>query len=158
MDIKDMLASIAYYRKCFTEAKERLGDAKAERDATPQGIAYNVIQEEVSRLGDEMVKREEQAREEIVKTYIETGNKKPAIGTGIRVSKGKLLIKNPVAAVEWAKKNMPIAVVESVDDKAVLAWAEQQAELPEWIERLEDKVTATIATDLSAYIIEELPF
>ena len=86
---------------------------------------------------------------ETVAVYTATGNKKPAPGVGIRVYKGKLRVVDTVAAIEWAKSAMPVAVIESIDEKQVLAWAEAQGdEPPAFIERDDDRVTATISKTL----------
>lgn len=77
--------------------------------------------------------------------FRETGNKKPAPGVGVRVS--KKLIYPERRALDWALQHAPVLVMRSLDKKAFEALMKTQ---PQDFVTEEETVTITLATDLEA--------
>lgn len=77
--------------------------------------------------------------------YAATGNKKPAPGVGVRVS--KKLIYPERQAFDWALENAPVLIVRTLDKKAFEALMKTQ---PQDFVTEEESVTITLATDLEA--------
>jgi hypothetical protein len=116
--------------------------ARTEMLATPQGIAFTARQQELADIKELLARAEAEARAAIVAAYRETGNKKPAEGAGIRVT--RKAVYDMALATAWAQVSAPALMV--LDAKAF-----EKANLPgapiEW----EETPTATIATDLAMY-------
>lgn len=77
--------------------------------------------------------------------FDETGNKKPAPGVGVRVS--KKLVYPESKALDWALQHAPVLVMRSLDKKAFEALMKTQ---PQDFVTEEETVTITLATDLEA--------
>ena len=76
---------------------------------------------EVVSSKQEEIKQE--VRIEAVEEFEESGEKKLLGGIGIRVS--TKLFYDEVNAILWAKENMPIAIIESVDKKQFETFAKE---------------------------------
>jgi hypothetical protein len=77
----------------------------------------------------------------------QTGNRKPAPGVEV-VGKTSYTISDTAAALAWAKKTGLALVPESVDEKALLAFA--KAGQPFEFVTVEEGLAVKIATDLTA--------
>jgi hypothetical protein len=151
-ELEERLADVAQLRQACIEAKEIEQAAYAAMLATPAGLAYNNARATYEAFAERVKDTETRAKALIIDAFMETGNKKPAPGAGIRVGTPVLSITDMAAAVTWAKANMPIALVETVDEQRVVAQFKDAPALPAWMVRMEGKVTPTLATDLSAYL------
>ncbi len=83
MNIVNIFQVIAERRKRVAETKERVSLAKKNLDESPEGVAYYAVVEILGGLLEELSHYEDCARQEIIKIYLETGNKKPIEGAGI---------------------------------------------------------------------------
>ena len=131
-------------------AQERVRIAAAQ-------AAINSLREEIAKteLGQALAKQEVTLaalrsdatvldaciRSLAVEEYNKTGSKSPAPGIGIRVT--KRLEYDEDVALEWARTNAPVLVVESLDKKGFEKLA------PAEIVTVEECPTATIAKELN---------
>ena len=118
---------------------------KEQIAATELGMMLSTINEQLANTHAAIKEVENEVRTLAVLRYEQDGNKNPADGVGIRVYKGKLQIRYYNDALDFAREKMPIAIIETLDEKALLAWAETQETLPDFITRDADKITATIS-------------
>lgn len=136
-------------REAFAQAdatKEiRLAELKAEIDAvTARWEAQNQqLLVDWQELKSAMESAESDLREFAVGHYLGTGSKSYDKQVGVRVT--TLIDYDTATAVEWAKTNAPIMVVESVDKKQFETYAKAN-ELP-FVTKTE-KVSAVIASNL----------
>lgn len=150
--LKALMTDVAATRKQVDALKELLASANEELARTPEKQECERFEGLIVLAKQTLSEVESAAKQAIIAAYLEDGNKKPVPGAGIRVSKGKVVIRDAAKALEWAEVNMPIAVVKVVDAPTVISWGESQVELPDWLERNEDTITPTLASNLSEYL------
>lgn len=152
--IKELLEQLALARENVEVLETRCVSLWEDVLNTNAGQAWNVATEALNQQKKRVTELSFKARFVIIEHYELTGDRKAATGAGIRVSKGKVKVTDQAQALLWAKKNAPIAVIEKVDEKAVIRLIDGSV-LPEWATRDHDRVTATISKDLSSYLAEE---
>lgn len=151
------LKSVAQLRENLAMVSELLTRVQQRIAQSEDGMILANLQGQLQRIKTELVDAEKQVRDAALAYYGAYGEKKPAPGVEIKIYKGAVVLTNPVAALEWAKRHMPVAVKEVVDEKALLAYVTSITEdyLPLWAERTSDKPQCTLAKDLSMYLQED---
>lgn len=155
-ELETALRALADAQRAEEGATRDVDGAVSALNLTPEGCAWHnslVIQADRRQA---VRTAQENARAAILASYELDGNRHPAPGAGIRVSKGKLTVTDNDLALAWAEEHMPAAVIKSVDADLLAAWAARQPALPTWMTRAEDRVTPTIASNLVELYPEEL--
>lgn len=152
MTLEETLEKLAVLREQEKDMNEAVVEAREAMWSTPEGQEFLKLKEKASTLTDLIKETYQRARTLTVSAYQSNGDKRPAPGASIRVYRGKAEISDRGAALTFAKHNMPIAVIEDVDEKALLAWAKTQDIPPKWVEVSPDRPVAAISKDLSQYL------
>jgi hypothetical protein len=141
-DVIGTLEQVAFERQMVRGAALYVDLASEAMLATPEGLVYAARKQELVESKELLTRAETEARDAILAAYRETGNKKPAEGAGVRVTRKARY--DLAIATAWAQTSAPALLV--LDAKAF-----EKANLPgapiEW----EETPTATIATDLTMY-------
>jgi hypothetical protein len=145
-DYTELLSKLAAQRLTLATAKEMRTAMEIAFEETPsfQAIRANII--DATQQIDEL---SEQLRELALADFKATGSKKPHPGVGIRVS--TKLVYDPAVALDWAKTNVPAALV--LDTKTFEGFVKAST-APVTFVSIVETPTATIATDLSEYLKE----
>jgi hypothetical protein len=150
--LESMLAHVATLRDNVAAIQAVIQEVEQRIAQSEDGKALVDLQERLSPMKSDLKATEDVVRLAIVKAYQETGSKSPAPGATVKVFKGGIALADQQAALAWAKVNMPVAVIERVDEAAVLNWAEAQEAMPEWAVRHPDRPQGQLAKDLSSYL------
>lgn len=136
-NLTDIARELHAARMALMNAKEAHDVALEAFQSSPAYLQYQRAKEHVGWI-------EETLRKEIEFVYAETGAKKLAPGLGVRVS--QILFYDQEQAFAWAQ-NHKLAL--QLDKKAFEKIA--KADPPEFV-FFEEKITPTIASDLSEYL------
>lgn len=148
-----LLEQLAHWRLGLAEDKAALEAAREVLEATPEYAAYAEHEQLLRMTQKETENLERQAREMIALAYRVSGEKRPAEGAGVRVQVRYRYEREPMLA--WARERRPELIIEQLDDKVLLDRKNAPglqlmgAPLEEY-----EQVQATIATDLSSYIVD----
>jgi len=139
------------------ELLKRLADVKYEEEVIAskmKGLLNTILEsaeyktlEELKRVRNaEIQMLDEQIRYEAICYYMETGDKKPIEGVGIRVM--TKVNYDEHKATDWCTTNLPAALTvnKKVFEKIVKEMPEES--LPDYIS-IEEQPSATISSDLS---------
>lgn len=153
--LESMLAHVATLRDNVSAIQAVIQEVEQRIAQSEDGKALAGLQERLAPMKSDLKAAEDSTRLAIVKAYEETGNKKPAPGASVKVFKCSLALKDLQLALAWAKQHMPVAVLETVDETAVLNWAALQEQLPDWAVLHPDRPQGQLASDLSSYLAGE---
>jgi hypothetical protein len=141
-DLISALEQVAFERRMVRDAGIDVDLALDTMLATPEGVAYTKLKEDLAESRDLLKRAEAEAREAILAAYRDTGNKKPAEGAGVRVTRKARY--DIAVATTWAQESAPALLV--LDTKAF-----EKANLPDAPIEWEEIPSATIATNLTMY-------
>jgi hypothetical protein len=145
-EYNELLAKLAAQRLTLATAKEMKGAMVKAFEETP---SYQAIQGNIASATNQISDLENELRGLALADYKATGSKKPHPGVGIRVS--TKLVYDPAVALDWAKTNVPAALV--LDTKTFEGFVKAST-APVTFVSIVETPTATIATDLSEYLKE----
>ena len=148
-ELKTTLRALAAAQRAEAAAIQETDTAAAAVKVTPAGRAWEAARAAQVAARQAVIESEREARAAILAAYEATGDKHPAPGAGVRVTKSGLALTDTALAISWAEEHMPTAVIKSVDADLLAAWAARQPELPAWMTRTPDKATPTIAKNLA---------
>lgn len=144
-DLQPLIRRVAEARQALAVPEREYAEHRAAFDAE-----FATLIERITAAKTELAIAELELRKATAAAFVLTGNKKPAEGVGIRVSRA---IDYPDdMALSWAIDHKMCLALDTKSFKDImLAYSEQQR--PEWV-HVFDNPTATIATDLSAYLTD----
>jgi hypothetical protein len=142
----ELLAKLAAQRLTLATAKE---SKAALLKAFEQTTIYLAIQDNITEANQQIDDLTKQLHELALNDFRATGSKKPHPAMGIRVS--TKLVYDLGVALDWAKTNLPAALV--LDTKTFEGFVKATT-VPVTFVSVTETPTATIATDLSAYLKE----
>jgi hypothetical protein len=145
-DYNELLSKLAAQRFTLAIAKEMRAAMVKAFDETP---SQQALQASINYAAQQVDELSNQLREQALADYKATGSKKPHPAMGIRVS--TKLVYEPGMALDWAKTNLPAALV--LDTKTFEAFVKATT-VPVTFVSIQETPTATIATDLSEYLKE----
>ena len=62
-----------------------------------------------------------------------------------------IITLDEIKALEWAKKYMPVAIIETLDEKPIKDWIKKNPEYGKEIAKIEEKKIAKIAKNLTVF-------
>jgi hypothetical protein len=142
----ELLSKLAAQRLTLATAKEKRLAMEAAFWETP---SYQAVQSNIDAANAQIGELTKDLHEMALADYKATGSKKPHPGVGIRVS--TKLVYDPAVALDWAKTNVPAALV--LDTKTFEGFVKAST-APVTFVSIVEMPTATIATDLSEYLKE----
>jgi hypothetical protein len=142
----ELLAKLAAQRLTLATAKEMKTAMVKTFEETP---SFQAIQGNIASAANQIDDLTQQLHELALSDFKATGSKKPHPGVGIRVS--TKLAYDPAVALDWAKTNLPAALV--LDTKTFEAFVKATT-VPVTFVSVTETPSATIATDLSEYLKE----
>jgi hypothetical protein len=145
-EYNELLSKLAAQRLTLATAKE---SKAALLKAFEQTTIYLAIQDNITEATNQIGYLTEQLHELALNDFRATGSKKPHPALGIRVS--TKLVYEPVVALDWAKTNLPAALV--LDTKTFEAFVKATTVPVNFVSEMQIAL-ATIATDLSEYLKE----
>lgn len=150
------LEMLRAYREAIVATQEEVQMWEGRIAQTGPGQALQAAKEKLAKLRASAQEIEGNVRDVALHAYQATGNKKPALGVGIRVYKKARY--DETAMLGWCKANAPTFVIETVDGKAIDKIASDLKAKGAPVE-IEETPTATIAKDLGEMqpIPEPLP-
>jgi hypothetical protein len=144
----ELLAKLAAQRLTLATAKEMKTAMVKTFEETP---SFQAIQNNITAATAQVDELSVQLRELAIHDYWTTGSKKPHPAMGIRVT--TVLEYGPSEAEDWARINLPAAL--TLNKSVFETYAKTMAKVnPVPFVFIDDKPTATIATDLSEYLKE----
>jgi hypothetical protein len=146
-EYSELLAKLAAQRLTLATAKELRTVMIQNFEESP---TYQAVQTNINNASNQIGVLTEQLHELALSDFRATGSKKPHPGVGIRVS--TKLVYDQGVALDWAKTNLPAALV--LDTKTFEAFVKATTVPVTFVSELQI-ASATIATDLSAYLQEE---
>lgn len=146
MTLEEQIKKVAKLRKDKGVLKQ-LYDAAYQEFIDSHLILVNSVTAATENLNQ----AETELREITLLEYFENGNKKPAEGVSIRETIKP--VYDPEVALEWAKEHKLALIPESLDVKAFEKIVKTST--PDFV-TLSIEPQATIATDLSKYLEEEI--
>ena len=126
-ELETTLRALADAQRAEAAAAQRAEAAAADVKATPEGRAWEAARAAQVAARQAVIEAERESRAAILTAYEATGDKKPAPGAGVRVTKGKLAVTDDSLALAWAEEHMPAAVIKSVDAALIAAWVSKRA-------------------------------
>ena len=126
-----------------------MNEADAAVRESPEGIAATAATAAWSAARAALDDSQRAARQAIIKAYQETGNKKPAVGANVRVM--RRVRYDFAEALEWSRTHAPELLTLSLKDYEYRALHDAIKGAPYIIE---EEPQATLAADLSAYLVE----
>jgi hypothetical protein len=155
--IKERLGLLADELNVYDDALDNVEDAKIELEATEEWETLEGAKKHSYSIKESIDHNRNVINALTVLAYKQSGekqDKKPVPGVGIRV--GQLLKYDQGKAVDHCKENLPAAIVRSVDKKLFESYAKTLAanKTPLDFVTVEEKITPTIAKDLSEYLEE----
>jgi hypothetical protein len=145
-EYNELLAKLATQRLMLATAKEMKGAMVKAFEETP---SFQEIQANINDATSQIDELTKDLHELALADFKATGSKKPHPGVGIRVS--TKLVYDPAVALDWAKTNVPAALM--LDTKTFEGFVKAST-APVTFVSIYEVPSATIATDLSAYIKE----
>lgn len=148
---------VAYLRRGLGGWKARERKAKAAYQETPEYQLYAEIVKVRTYVQGLLKAVEASLRGLVLVAFARDGNKKPAPGLGVRVSKGKATVvyADPAAATRWLFENAPAALMRN--EAVVLGLIEAGKEIPgaRVVNEGAGGLTATIASKLTELYLKE---
>jgi hypothetical protein len=144
-EYSELLAKLAAQRLIRATAQEMKTAMVKTFEETP---SYQAVQGNIASATNQISDLEKDLRELALADFKATGSKKPHPAMGIRVT--AKVVYDPKEAEAWAKENLPTAF--TFDTKFFEVYVKNVANVP--CATIEQVPTATIATDLSAYLKE----
>jgi hypothetical protein len=145
-EYNELLSKLSAQRLTLATAKE---SKAALLKALEQTTIYLAIQDNITEATNQIGYLTEQLHELALNDFRTTGSKKPHPALGIRVS--TKLVYEPGMALDWAKTNLPAALV--LDTKTFEAFVKATTVPVTFVSEMQI-ASATIATDLSEYLKE----
>ena len=136
----DLLVDVAHLRRLVREQKELEADYLERLEQTPEWNMLRSIRDDLKSLQEQLRSSEDALRQAIVEQY--DGNKK-GNGWGIRVM--KRVRYDLKEATDWCRQNFHAALVL---DTKLFERVARDIEAPV---QIEEQITATIDSDLSAW-------
>jgi len=152
MTLQEALKNLAQRRAQLAEMDTALASLKAKMEATPEGKAYGFAASARRVAAEELADAEAQARDLAYAAFTQTGDKKPAPGVSIKWYNRVVYDTKEVMA--WCRDNARMFLHEELDKRGFedMAAKVTQPGMP-W--KVEGEPRVTLATDLSAYLVEE---
>lgn len=148
---------VAYLRRGLGGWKAREAKAKALYQETSEYQLYAETVKVRTYVQGLLKTVETSLRGLILAAFAESGEKKPAPGLGVRVSKGKakLVYYSEAATLAWLHENAPAALLPN--DAVVKAMIKAGKEIPgaRVVQEGEGDLTTTIAAKLAGFYLEE---
>jgi vacuolar-type H+-ATPase subunit I/STV1 len=148
-ELQDKIRELAELRKT-TEHKQELMETRFE--AVKASPLYHEFAEEeaaVKELQEQMQALRSEINALTIAAYQQTGDKKPTFGVGIRV--GKSYIYDQDVAKSYCLAELPEAL--RLDTRTFVKYVKGVQDVkPLNFVTVEEKITATIASDLSEYL------
>lgn len=147
--LQDKLKALAELNRALEESKA-WEDVKQEKlKMLPEYHEIEKIQAEQAQIKEQIDQAQGEIKTMALQAYIETGDKKPADGVGIRVY--KKLDYDILQAVEWCKVNLEQALNLNVRTFEKYAKGVEEVKPLEFV-RYYEEPGATISSDLSDYL------
>lgn len=148
--LKEKLKELAQANQKHQEALEVFKTRETELHALPEYKDLEEALEETYKIRDEVNALRTKISELALEAYTQTGEKKPASGVGIKVTKE--LVYYDEQALEFCIENLPNAL--KLDKRFFEKHAKGVAETqPLNFVTIKEKPTATISSDLSEYLV-----
>jgi hypothetical protein len=144
-EYNELLSQLAAQRFTLAVAKEMKTAMVKAFEETP---SQQAIQSTIEAANSQITELEKDLRLKALADFSVNGIKKPHPALGIRVT--SKVVYDPKEAETWAKENLPTAF--TFDTKFFEVYVKNVSDVP--CATIEQVPTATIATDLSAYLKE----
>jgi hypothetical protein len=143
IELVKALRNARTYRDNLLKEKNILDEKIKE---TSEYKAYSKVADTHKKYADKVLELEQQLRKELE----DYPDYEPPVKAAWLVKTTNVILDNE-KALAWARKYMPVAIIETLDEKLIKDWVKANPEYGKEIGKIEEKKVAKIAKDLTKF-------